>query len=161
MLTPQVLYEKEDSIGFLISRTAKAFTWLLEHRMSANGFDIRVEHWSVLYHVFRERNLLQQELTSLTCMDKTAVTRSVDHLVKLGYINRTEDSTDRRKQRITLTDHGASLQQQLVHIVWNEVKEEACSSMTPEQTETLKNLLNLLYHRILPLQQKRTSPEEE
>lgn len=154
------LYEKEDSIGFLINRAAKAFTWLLEQRMAAHGYDIRAEHWSVLYHIFRERDLPQQELLSLTCMDKTAVTRSVDHLVRLGFIERTEDSTDRRRQRLTLTQKGESVQDALVHIVWNEVRKEACQALTIEQTQTLKNLLNLIYHSIMPIQQSRVTPDE-
>jgi DNA-binding MarR family transcriptional regulator len=60
------------------------------------GLEITIEQWSILYHLWKEDCLSQQELGTRTFRDKASTTRLIDNLEKLGLVTRVASSTDRR-----------------------------------------------------------------
>jgi DNA-binding MarR family transcriptional regulator len=152
------LYDKEDSIGFLLHRTSRSLVHLFNERFAAHGIDLRTEHWAVLYHVFERGEVQQQYLMSLTCTDKTAITRAIDHLVDLGLVHRREMESDRRKQMITISTLALAQKDQLTDIVMNEIRTEACRGLSQEEQTLLKQLLNKVYFSIQSAHGQKTTP---
>lgn len=147
-----MIYNKEDSIGFIIHRTSRAFISLLNARFLARGYDLKAEHWSILYHLYAHGALPQQELGIKTCYDKTSVTRIIDHLVKLDMVTRAEDESDRRKQIIALTTYANEVQAELESIVMKEVRGDAMKNLNKTDEQHLKELLNRIYQNIIAQQ---------
>jgi DNA-binding MarR family transcriptional regulator len=152
------LYDKEDSIGFLLHRTSRSLVQLFNERFAAHGIDLRTEHWAVLYHVFEKGELQQQELMSLTCTDKTALTRAIDHLVEQGLVQRREMESDRRKQMISISPLALQHKDHFTGIVMNEIRTEACRALSQEEQTQLKQLLNKIYFSIQSAQAQKTTP---
>ena len=64
------------------------------------------EQWSIMYHLWREEGLTQQELANYTFRDKPSITRLINNLEKMGLVIRVNDKQDRRSNLIYLTKEG-------------------------------------------------------
>lgn len=60
------------------------------------GLEITIEQWSILYHLWKEDGLSQQELCTRTFRDKASITRLIDNIEKLGLVERIASKDDRR-----------------------------------------------------------------
>jgi DNA-binding MarR family transcriptional regulator len=52
------------------------------------GLEITIEQWSILYHLWKEDGLSQQELCNRTFRDKPSITRLIDNLEKQHLVKR-------------------------------------------------------------------------
>jgi DNA-binding MarR family transcriptional regulator len=78
--------------------------------LAASGYDdIRPTHGCVFRFV-RADGMRLTELARLAGMTKQSVGELVDDLVRLGYVERTQDPLDGRAKLICLTDRGAEAQ---------------------------------------------------
>ena len=55
---------------------------ILQKNFRQAGLDITIEQWSILYHLWKEDCLSQQELCNRTFRDKPSITRLIDNLEK-------------------------------------------------------------------------------
>ena len=58
------------------------------------GLEITIEQWSILYHLWKEDGLSQQELCTRTFRDKASITRLIDNIEKLGLVERIASKED-------------------------------------------------------------------
>ncbi len=65
----------------------------------------------------------------------------VNRLIKIGALMQTQDETDKRANRISLTDYGEQLRQQAEHCV-EQVDESTLGKLTPLEKQLLLYLLN-------------------
>ena len=68
----------------------------LQKNFRSAGLEITIEQWSVLYHLWKEDGLSQQELCNRTFRDKPSITRLIDNLEKQKLVKRVASPTDRR-----------------------------------------------------------------
>ena len=73
--------------------------------------------------------------------------RTVDALMRRGYLERREDEQDRRMKRIGITDAGRDVARRIIEARL-EGLEQFTSSLTPEQRTRLMAALSDLPHRI-------------
>ena len=64
---------------------------------------------AVLYAVFENEGLVQEDISSRLSMDKAFVTRELNALGDMGLIKRLKDPQDHRRNHIFLTDDGREL----------------------------------------------------
>jgi DNA-binding MarR family transcriptional regulator len=57
----------------------------LQKNFKQANLDITIEQWSVLYHLWKEDGMSQQQLCDATFRDKPSITRLVDNLEKLNW----------------------------------------------------------------------------
>jgi DNA-binding MarR family transcriptional regulator len=138
-------YNKYDSIGFLLYRTARGMHLFFNRRMVESGYDITAEQWGLLLLLSEKESVNQKDISEFTCKDKTYVTRMVDHLQIQGIVSRKEAKDDRRNKQIKLTAKGKKLMNSLVPIVKENIIGEAARNFTKNELDTLKSLLNKLY----------------
>jgi len=72
--------------------------------------------------------------------------RTVDALMRRGYLERREDEQDRRMKRIGITDAGRDVARRIIEARL-EGLEQFTSSLTPEQRTSLMAALSDLPHR--------------
>jgi len=63
-------------------------------------------YYSILYFIYNNNGCTQQQICNNLAIDKTAMVKVIDYLIKLGFVERTKNPTDRREHIITLTKKG-------------------------------------------------------
>lgn len=121
----------------------------LQKNFRQAGLDITIEQWSVLYHLWKEDCLSQQELCNRTFRDKPSITRLIDNLEKQKLVKRIAAKNDRRINLVCLTDTAKELQQQTIDLA-NDTMNEALTGVTKEEIETVKKVLQRVYDNLTP-----------
>jgi MarR family transcriptional regulator, organic hydroperoxide resistance regulator len=138
-------YNKYDSIGFLLYRTARAMHLFFNRKMNESGFEISAEQWGLLLMLSEKEGVNQKDISEYTCKDKTYVTRMVDHLEDQGFVLRKESKNDRRNKQVLLTAKGKKLKEKLIPVVQDGIIGEAAKNFSKNELDLFKSLLNKLY----------------
>ncbi len=141
-------FNRYNSVGFLLQRAAKELSLHAAHVLQSKGFDLKIEHISILARLWEEDNLTQQELGERICQDKTNITRAIDLLEEKGYVKRLPSENDRRNKHIQLTAKGKKMEQKFIPIVASEILGKACKGMKKEEIDFLKKMLNTIYDNL-------------
>ena len=128
----------EDSLGYLINRTARAFA----NRLAADlrPFDVGIGQWAVLLHLWGNDGMTQAQLARRVAIEQPTMVRTIDRMERDGLVTRTPDPSDRRAMRITLTERGWKLRDDLVPLA-AKVNMAATEGLTDEEVTTLRRLL--------------------
>ena len=111
------------------------------------GLEITIEQWSVLYHLWKEDGLSQQELCTRTFRDKPSITRLIDNLEKQHLVKRVASPTDRRINLVQLTDAAKNLQQITIDLA-NQTMAEALVGVDKKDIETVKSVFQKVYDNL-------------
>ena len=109
--------------------------------------NLTIEQWSVLYHLWKQDGISQQDLCNATFRDKPSITRLVDNLEKLNLVKRVASENDRRINKIYLTKQAQKLQEQTMELA-EETLNEALSMVPPEKIEVCKEVLQVVYDNL-------------
>ncbi len=121
----------------------------MQKNFRAAGLEITIEQWGILYHLWKEDELSQQELCIRSFKDKPSITRLVDNLEKQKFVERKGSETDRRINKICLTESGKNLQDQTIEIA-NQTMDEALVGVHKEDIETVRMVLQTVYNNLNP-----------
>lgn len=111
------------------------------------GLEITIEQWSVLYHLWKEDCLSQQELCNRTFRDKPSITRLIDNLEKQKLVRRIPSKSDRRINLVCLTDAAQALQSQTIDLA-NQTMNEALIGVNKEEIEVVKQVFQRVYDNL-------------
>ncbi|TAG12869.1 MAG: MarR family transcriptional regulator [Sphingobacteriia bacterium] len=111
------------------------------------GLDITIEQWSVLYHLWKEDGLSQQELCIRTFRDKPSITRLIDNLEKQSLVKRVASPTDRRINLVQLTDAALELQHITIDLA-NQTMAEALVGVEKHEIEMVKSVFQRVYDNL-------------
>lgn len=111
------------------------------------GLEITIEQWSVLYHLWKEDGLSQQELCTRTFRDKPSITRLIDNLEKQHLVKRVASPTDRRINLVQLTDAAKDLQQITIDLA-NQTMAEALIGVDKKDIDTVKAVFQKVYDNL-------------
>lgn len=100
------LGDRGENVGRLLLRAQRAFDDELNARLREGGYgDVRPAHSAVFAHVDAE-GTRSSELAERAGMTKQSMGELVSDLEKKGYVERLEDTVDRRAKVVRLTDKG-------------------------------------------------------
>lgn len=119
----------------------------LQKNFRQAGLDITIEQWSVLYHLWKEDGLSQQELCNRTFRDKPSITRLLDNLEKQDLVKRVPSKEDRRINMVYLTETARLLQDTTVQLA-NQTMEEALVDVNKADIEVTKKVLQQVYDNL-------------
>ena len=119
----------------------------LQKNFRAAGLDITIEQWSVLYHLWKEDCLSQQELCHRTFRDKPSITRLIDNLEKQKLVKRISSSEDKRVNQVCLTETAKEIQELTLRIA-NETMDEALVGVSRDEIELVKQVLQKVYDNL-------------
>jgi DNA-binding MarR family transcriptional regulator len=131
----------DDSVGFLINRTALFLKRELQQAFRRQGLSTTAEQWAVLNRLWEQQGLSQVQLAERTFKDKPNMTRMLDVLQKDGLVVRRQDDRDRRAYQVFLTTEGQRLRQDMVPVVV-EVLDRALSGLEVHRVHSLKSILS-------------------
>src|SRR6187399_3540545 len=113
---PNNQFKKGELYSFITGKASTAIARRLQKNFKQANVDITIEQWSVLYHLWKQDGLSQQQLCDATFRDKPSITRLVDNLEKLQLVRRVASESDRRMNLIYLTRHAQKLQDQAMNL---------------------------------------------
>lgn len=119
----------------------------LQKNFRQAGLEITIEQWSILYHLWKEDGLSQQELCNRTFRDKPSITRLLDNLERQHLVKRVASKEDRRINRVFLTDTARDLQDTTIQLA-NQTMEEALAEVSKADIEITKKVLQQVYDNL-------------
>src|SRR6266478_7554394 len=134
---PNNQFKKGELYSFVTGKASTAIARRLQKKFNSAGLPITIEQWSVLYHLWKQDGISQQELCNATFRDKPSITRLVDNLEKLNLVKRVASENDRRINRIYLTKQGQKLEEQTMALA-EETLNEALKGVPTEQIDVCK-----------------------
>ena len=101
--------------------------------------DLNLSQWRVLAAVAEEPGRTAAQVTAITPMDKTIVSRAVSSLIALGLITKVSDVSDKRRSSLSATRAGKEIYETVARHLNNPLMEEADATHSPEEfTSMLK-----------------------
>ena len=80
---PNNQFKKGELYSFITGKASTAIARRLQKNFKQSNVDITIEQWSVLYHLWKEDGLSQQQLCDATFRDKPSITRLVSSSVSI------------------------------------------------------------------------------
>lgn len=140
-------FKKGELYSFITGKASTAIARRLQKNFKLAGLDITIEQWSVLYQLWKEDGMSQQQLCDATFRDKPSITRLVDNLEKLKLVKRVPSKDDRRINLIYITKEAELLQEQTMELA-NQTLNEALEGVTNGQIEIAKEVLQMVYDNL-------------
>jgi len=120
----------------------------LQKNFRLAGLEITIEQWSVLYHLWKQDGMSQQELCNRTFRDKPSITRLIDNLEKQKLVKRMPSKEDRRINLVCLTEAAKLLQDKTIELA-NQTMDEALIGVNKNEIEIVKQVFQKVYDNLL------------
>ena len=111
------------------------------------GLDISPEQWSILVFLWQQDEVTQKAIADATYKDRPSVTRLIDNMGKQGLVTRTQDSADRRTNKICLTKKGVDLYNK-VYPITLKTMQDALNGLSLEEISTAQYLLKKIFSNL-------------
>ena len=144
---PNNQFKRGELYSVINAMAATAIARRLQKHFREASIDITIEQWSILYHLWKEDGLSQQDLCNRTFRDKPSITRLLDNLEKQKLVKRIPSKEDRRINTVMLTDAAKALQEETINLA-NQTMDEALVGVNKEEIETVKNVLQKVYDNL-------------
>ena len=128
----------EESLGYLVNRAARAFGSRLAQELRPHG--VGIGQWAVLMHLWAHDGMTQAQLARRVPIEQPTMVRTIDRMERDGLVTRSPDPSDRRAIRISLTERGSALRDELVPLAAG-VNRAATAALTADEVITLRRLL--------------------
>lgn len=144
---PNNQFKRGELYSFITGMASTAVARRLQKNFKQAGIEITIEQWSVLYHLWKQDGLSQQELCKQSFRDKPSITRLVDNLEKINLVQRVASKDDRRINLIFLTEASKKLEEETM-VMANQTLNEALEGVNIVEIETCKAVLQKVYDNL-------------
>jgi len=134
----------DESITFLINKTAQKFKLELGRKLKQSGLDISSDQWSVMMYLADKDGPSQTELAYRLHKDRSNLTRILDLMEKAEYIRRSRSTDDRREFNVFITDKGRDLIP-VLRKTGDSVMKKALKGSDTNEIKVVKSFLNKLF----------------
>ncbi len=136
--------EKLDEVLFYtLEKSIKVYRKFAQAQILKKGYDITIDQWLVLKTLQENKLLSQNQIAELVFKDFASITRIIELLVQKQYVNRTINTTDRRKFELEITKKGIKMIEDIYPIV-TENRKQALTGLTSGEIKNLKIQLEKL-----------------
>lgn len=144
---PNNQFKRGELYSFISGQASTAIARRLQKKFNAQGLNLTIEQWSVLYHLWKEDGRSQQELCNATFRDKPSITRLIDNLERGNLVKRVADERDRRINKVYLTAEAKKLQERSM-LLAEETLNEALEGVPAGQIDLCKQVLQKVYDNL-------------
>ncbi|MCX7522786.1 MarR family winged helix-turn-helix transcriptional regulator [Microbacterium sp. STN6] len=137
---PEPEPEPDRHTGFLIRRAQQRHVAAWTRIVST---EISSVQYSILVALERRHDASQRELGDDVDLDRSTVADLVARMERRGLIERRRDPADRRRNTLTLTEHGLAERHRLWPLV-EQVQRELTGSLSAESLHALRDALRQL-----------------
>jgi DNA-binding MarR family transcriptional regulator len=144
---PNNQFKRGELYSFITGKASTAIARRLQKNFKQRNVEITIEQWSVLYHLWKQDGLSQQQLCDATFRDKPSITRLVDNLEKLKLVRRVPSKEDRRINLIYLTPTAQQLQEETMELA-SQTLNEALEGVPAAHIDIAKATLQMVYDNL-------------
>jgi DNA-binding MarR family transcriptional regulator len=144
---PNNHFKKGELYSFITGKASTAIARRLQKKFNNASLNLTIEQWSVLYHLWKQDGISQQELCNATFRDKPSITRLVDNLERLSLVKRVASETDRRINLVFVTKLGQKLEEETMQLA-DETLNEALITVPADRIDVCKEVLQLVYDNL-------------
>lgn len=130
----------EDIIFYNMDKAIKSYRMYAQKRLKENGFKITIDQWLIIKTILENPSVTQQEIAKNVFKDNASVTRIIEILVKLEYLERRSHSSDGRKTNLVVTEEGKSIIIQVQNLVL-ENRQNALDTIATEELQAMNSAL--------------------
>ncbi|MHC1690022.1 MAG: MarR family winged helix-turn-helix transcriptional regulator [Bacteroidales bacterium] len=141
------IFDLDNSINFLINKTAQKFKLELSRKLKQLGLDLSSDQWSVLMVLSENDGPSQTELASKLYKDRSNLTRILDVMEKLQLIERRRSSTDRREYNVFITPEGVKTIP-ILKKAGNYVVKKALKDAKSDELVIMTSFLNRIFNNL-------------
>ena len=134
-----IRYDFENSMGFVVNMTAKAFQKSFDIELRKNA-GVSLSQWRVVGALVIQPGLTQKEVADKVGIEGATLVPIIDKMEKEGLLKRKPDSSDRRVNRIYLTQKADSLWESMVECALNIRKSSTKNISENDLQTTLETL---------------------
>ena len=134
-----IRYDFENSMGFVVNMTAKAFQKSFDIELRKNA-GVSLSQWRVVGALVMQPGLTQKEIADKVGIEGATLVPILDKMEKEGLLKRKPDSSDRRVNRIYLTQKADSLWESMIECVLRIRKSSAKNISESDIQTTLETL---------------------
>ncbi|MGE0850245.1 MAG: MarR family winged helix-turn-helix transcriptional regulator [Hyphomicrobiaceae bacterium] len=131
--------DDEHYIGFAISDVGRLMRTVFERRVRA--FGLTRAQWLVIARVHRRPGLSQSAVADLLEIEKAPAGRLIERMEAKGWVERRDDASDRRINRLHLTSEGERLHAAIWPLAESTV-DAALGELTAEERRRLTHLMS-------------------
>lgn len=133
--------DPRQSIFYSIEQAIKEYRKYAQHQISIIVPDITLDQTLVLILIYHDKDFSQKEIAEFLFKDYASLTRIIEILVKNSFLNRSENSADRRKKSLKLTAKGKKTIDRLTPVIFQN-RINALDGITTIEMAKLKSTLN-------------------
>ena len=136
-------------LPYLINRVGFA----LVERFTAEalkGQGVSIDMWRVLAALSNNGGQRQVDLSGMTSIDASTMSRLVSRLVRMGLVTRSRSATSSREVVVALSGKGRALVQRLIPIAVS-LERTASAGLTAKELAVVKRLLSRIYQNFSDL----------
>ncbi len=140
-----------DSAKLAIGTKALILSKLYYSVLSKSLEKLDVErYYSVLYFLYEHKGCNQQFICNNLAIDKTAMVKVIDYLVKVDFVEKKLNPTDRREYLIVLTKKGLKQTEQIVK-AFNDIDTELFSTISKDERVVFNKVICVMSARLKEL----------
>ncbi len=137
----------ESVILFQIDQTSKISKLYSQREFDRLGLKITVEQWILLKIIHEGVNMSQKELAEKSLRDPASITRTLDLLVKKGFVQRIAIPDNRRQYHITLSTAGQQFVNKNMELV-TKLRQKSTNGISNEDLSILNQVLKKIQNNM-------------
>lgn len=146
----------ERHFGWLAADVARLMRTVFDRRVKVLG--LTRPQWLALVRLKRRPGVSQSELAEMMEIEKAPAGKIVDRMQDKGWVERRQDPTDRRINRIFLTERGEKVHAAIWPIAEGTIN-DSLADLDSDECAELMRVMTIIKSRLLLLVDNDESPE--
>jgi MarR family transcriptional regulator for hemolysin len=139
-------YDFENSIGFIVNRTARAFVKALDSELH-DRVGITVGQWKVIVMLVKHNGLTQKEIADKLGLEGPTLIPVIDKMEKEELVLRKVNASDRRNNRIYRTEKADALWDRMMQCA-SKVRQASVKEISEADLKIMRAALDKIWHNL-------------
>lgn len=140
------MFNLDDCMAFITSRSAKIFSETMEQRLSP--YSITRPQWVAIYYIYTSNSITQRVLADKMSVKEPTVVRLIQKMEQEGLLTRFGIAGDKRVKQLHLTKKGTNLYHELLPVA-EKFMNDTIEGISKENLQILKDTLSMMVYNAL------------
>src|SRR6187200_1840247 len=136
-------YDFENSIGFIVNRTARAFVKALDSELRYRT-GVTFGQWKIMVMLVNQNGLTQKEIADRLDLEGPTLIPIIDKMEKEGLVIRKVDTDDRRNNRIYRTDKADKLWDKMLEFSFR-IRQISVRDISEQNIAIMRDVLDKIW----------------
>ena len=132
-----------DTFAYQVYYSARVVQYTWKKLIRQNGLELSLGQWIAMNALYHKEEMFQSEFVNEVFDDRPSVARMIASLEKKGLITKEQDTFDKRKHRIRLTQKGIEIHHKLSDLIL-EHRKKMYKDLSKDDYQALKEILGKL-----------------